>query len=41
MLPTGWWKKHGLTEPSASMTTDTHGALHETEGKGAAPLRAR
>jgi hypothetical protein len=33
--PIIWWKKHGRTIPSASMTTDTYGALHETGGNGA------
>src|SRR5689334_16271791 len=31
-LPIGSWKKHGRTRPSASITTDTHGALHVTGG---------
>src|SRR5262245_14919361 len=37
MLPIGSWKKHGRTRPSASMTADTHGALHLTGGKSPSP----
>jgi len=39
-LPMTSWKKQGRTEPSASMTTDTQGALHATSGNGASPLTA-
>src|SRR5581483_6743499 len=41
MVPIGSWKKQGRTWPFASITTDTHGALHATRGNGASPRSAR
>ena len=41
MLPIGSWKKHGRTVPSASTTTDIHGALQLTGGNGAEPGERR
>ena len=40
ILPIESWKKHGRTAPSASTTTDTHGALQRTGGNGSSPVSA-
>ena len=40
LFPTASWKKQGRTDPSASITTDVHGALQLTAGKGPAPASA-
>ncbi len=39
-LPMDPWKKHGRTEPFASTTTETQGALQVTSGNGSAPRNA-
>src|SRR3989441_9479874 len=40
MFPIASWKKQGRTEPSASITTDVHGALQLTGGKEPMPASA-
>ena len=40
MLPSGRWKKHGRTVPSASTTVETQGALQIVVGKSPSPLSA-
>src|SRR5204863_8309864 len=39
-FPMTSWKKHGRTDPSASITMETQGALHDTPGNAASPLTA-